>query len=255
MRKFLIVTAIALLLLLAGCKGGEEAPTEEQPTETAAEETPPTAIPNVSETPTEVPEAAENETPEEALEEENQTEEQLEQINETNETLVEEVTEEQPPAEEEQAEGVAITVLSEETEWLDPANPENVIKTEETSLFTNVQCAIGTSAEESGYTGNTQSDDLLTFTLNNQDAHEYYLAIEKPEDSPTSDSMKLMINGRRIRTAEEKCGSNYIKANEAFTCQNVLTVLKSGMSARGQELNNKLEANTRYYRTELIFKC
>ncbi len=263
---FMGILTLSVLLLVAGCKSKGEAQqnkTIDLPLYNVSEDNQTVPLP---ETPEQAASESDNETgtlPEAPLAEGNAS--LNESVNGSNESLPDAL----PPAEtfDEQAgegeegeesgdEGVAIKVLAEKTFWLDELNPNNITREEnDRSFFSDVQCAIGTSAEESGFQGNVQSDDLITFTLTNGYDHEFYLPIEKPDDSPTSEAMKLLINSRRIRNADEKCGSNYVKGKESMTCKEVRTVLKSGMSVQGQNMTNKLEANTRYYRTELVFMC
>ena len=248
MRKLILL--VGILLFLIGCSGGK---TAEKPLPVIGEqpnETQPEAPPPVNETPAEVPV---NETPVEPEVPENVTPEAPAEENLTEEPVLNETPPEEPA--EEPIEGVGVTALSQKTIWIDPANPDNYTKIENVSLFLDVQCAIGTSAEESGYVANTQQDDFLSFTFHNKDSHEFYIPIMKPKDSPTSEGVKLMINGRRIPNADELCGSNYVKGDEKLTCKEVKTVLKSGKSVRGQQLTNKLETTTRYYKSELIFTC
>lgn len=270
-----IIVLLFLVGVFAGCNRDEQPTPTESTSEEDVEPSPEDAAPEVNETAGEVapeempiaPETAEEEAASDMPAEETQVTESEESSgnSETNttenitdaETADEEASagETEAPAAEQTVAGSPVTVLEEKTEWIDLTNVDNITREEAISFFSNVYCVIGTEAEEAGYTANVQSDDIISFTFTNDDEHEYYLAIEKPEDSATSEGMKLMINGRRVRETEEKCGSNYVGANDDLTCNNIQTVIRSGTSIQGTPYSNKLETTTRYYRTQMLFTC
>ncbi len=250
---------IMLLVLLLGCKRGEQQATQEQssadvlPAEQASETI---VSPSLEER---VPDGAAGNTSEAVIQEQ-PTSPVNEIVNETSaqETVVEAAGNETQALSEiptPSESGVGVTVMEEKTTLFDPVQVSTISQVDTASWFTDVRCAVGTEAEEAGYTSNVQSDDAVTFTLTNKDAHDFYLSIEKPEDSHAAEGMKLTINGRRVRGAEEKCGSSYVNGGEGITCSDVRTVIKSGTNINGQAYSNKLEATTRYFKTELIFTC
>lgn len=128
---------------------------------------------------------------------------------------------------------------------------------EDVSIFSNVRCKIrGLTGDRA--VGSSYPDDILSFTLHNRDDRDYFLGYYRRglefDDIPQY-SLKLLINGRKIRDMEEKCGALVIKAGATIECRDVRTVMKTGESFTGRPNDNKLEASGVYMSSKTIFTC
>jgi len=201
-------------------------------------------------------EAEEVELEEEAeIEEEDDEEIEEVEVNETDdnetstETIIEDIEDDDSPAE---TAGTDIEVVSSKTKF---GYVRKFNESVNSSVFSDVKCVIGTALEDAGYAANTAEDDEIYFTLTNKDAREYYLPLSKPSNSPTNDYLKVLINNRRIRDVENKCGSKYIKPGQTLKCHLTGIVLKSGTSVHGQTMENSLAADSVYMESKLKFRC
>jgi len=102
----------------------------------------------------------------------------------------------------------------------------------------------------------TEKKDTLDFTLVNNAPTALQLTYPEFGSENYFDSMRVQVNGRRVRDIVDMCGGvEIMEPGQVIECKGVRTKLKSGTTYSGKELVNSVSVEGSGFKSKVVFKC
>jgi hypothetical protein len=137
-----------------------------------------------------------------------------------------------------------VTILSERSLFTEYGKPA---KEDPKSWFSGITCG-----EEQVTEYVAAKDDTINFIVTNKAGKD--LSLNYEEYRKSGQTLRVSVNGRRVRDTQTHCNAEVIKAGESIACE-AKVKLRYGKTTTGKVLTNTLASSGLGISSKVIFRC